>query len=68
MCLEKLIEEVSDKVYDKVISNKDINETEARSISQKVGLAALKYGDLSNQISKDYVFDVDRFTSFEGDL
>ncbi|MCB5673902.1 arginine--tRNA ligase, partial [Fusicatenibacter saccharivorans] len=24
------------------------------------------YGDLSNQASKDYVFDVDRFTSFEG--
>ena len=31
-----------------------------------VGLAAIKYGDLSNQASKDYVFDVDRFTSFEG--
>ena len=31
-----------------------------------VGLSAIKYGDLSNQASKDYVFDVDRFTSFEG--
>ena len=31
------------------------------------GLAAIKYGDLSNQPAKDYVFDVDRFTSFEGD-
>ena len=32
----------------------------------KISLAAIKYGDLSNQASKDYVFDVDRFTSFEG--
>lgn len=41
-------------------------EDEARQIAAKVGLSALKYGDLSNQASKDYVFDVDRFTSFEG--
>ena len=32
-----------------------------------MGLAAIKYGDLSNQATKDYVFDIDRFTSFEGD-
>ena len=31
-----------------------------------VGLSAIKYGDLSNQASKDYIFDIDRFTSFEG--
>ena len=31
-----------------------------------MGIAALKYGDLSNQASKDYVFDMDRFVSFEG--
>ena len=31
-----------------------------------VGLSALKYGDLSNQASKDYIFDVDKFSSFEG--
>ena len=34
--------------------------------SAKVGLAALKYGDLSNQASKDYIFDIERFASFEG--
>lgn len=44
-----------------------MEEEEARKIASQVGLAALKYGDLSNQISKDYIFDVDRFTSFEGD-
>lgn len=66
MRLEKLISEVRDKVYQRVIANKEIREEEAKEISDKVGLAALKYGDLSNQISKDYIFDVERFTSFEG--
>ena len=68
MRLEKLISEVSDKVYQRVIANKEIREEEAKEISDKVGLAALKYGDLSNQISKDYMFDVERFTSFEGNI
>ena len=48
---------------------RDSHETdpeEARKTAQIVGLSAIKYGDLSNQASKDYVFDVDRFTSFEG--
>lgn len=66
MRLEKLISDVSDKVYQKVITNKEIGEEEAKEISNRVGLAALKYGDLSNQISKDYIFDLERFTSFEG--
>ncbi len=39
---------------------------DARQTAELVGLAAIKYGDLSNQASKDYIFDVDRFTSFEG--
>ncbi len=29
-------------------------------------MSAIKYGDLSNQATKDYIFDIDRFTSFEG--
>lgn len=66
MRLERLISEVSDKVYEKVTGDKEIEEKEARDISKKVGVAALKYGDLSNQISKDYVFDLERFVSFEG--
>ena len=43
-----------------------MSEEEAKETAKIVGLAALKYGDLSNQAAKDYVFDVDRFTSFEG--
>lgn len=66
MRLEVLIRQISDAVYEKIMSNREMEEKEARNIAQIVGLAALKYADLSNQASKDYVFDVDRFTSFEG--
>ncbi|MBE5959808.1 MAG: arginine--tRNA ligase [Lachnospiraceae bacterium] len=67
MRLENLISSINEEVYKKIMSNREMDESEARSIAKTVGLAALKYGDLSNQAAKDYVFDVDRFTSFEGD-
>lgn len=66
MRLENLIKEIDDAVYEKVMSNREMSEEEAREIAKIVGLAAIKYGDLSNQASKDYVFDLERFTSFEG--
>ena len=64
--LEHLIKMVTDEVYRKVMENRSMDEKEAREVASKVGLAALKYGDLSNQAAKDYVFDLERFTSFEG--
>lgn len=64
--LEYFIKDVTDAVYTKITENRSISEEEARSTAKKVGIAAIIYGDLSNQASKDYVFDVDRFTSFEG--
>ncbi len=67
MRLENLIKNVNDEVFRKIMENRDMEEAEARAIASQVGLAAIKYGDLSNQISKDYIFDADRFTSFEGD-
>ena len=67
MRLEYLLGSVSDVIYEKVRSNdSSMSEAEMRDIADKVGLAAIKYGDLSNQPSKDYVFDVERFTAFEG--
>ena len=66
MRLENLIKEINDAVYDKIMENRDVSEEEARETAKIVGLSALKYGDLSNQASKDYIFDIDRFTSFEG--
>ena len=53
-------------MYKKIMDNRTVEEEDARRTAEEVGLAAIKYGDLSNQASKDYIFDVDRFTSFEG--
>ncbi|WP_440322968.1 arginine--tRNA ligase [Laedolimicola sp.] len=66
MRLEYLISDINEKMYQKIAENSEISEEEARDTAKKIGLSAIKYGDLSNQASKDYVFDIDRFTSFEG--
>ena len=66
MRLEELVGDINGKMYGKIVENHAIAEDEAKETAKKVGLAALKYGDLSNQAAKDYVFDVDRFISFEG--
>ncbi len=66
MRLENLIKEINEEMYKKINENKDIDPEEAMNTARIIGLAAIKYGDLSNQASKDYVFDIDRFTSFEG--
>ena len=70
--LENLIEEINVEMLRKIKENAElkgyqIDEEEAVKTAKIVGLAAIKYGDLSNQPAKDYVFDVERFTSFEGD-
>ncbi len=66
MRLENLIREINEEMYKKIMDNRTVEDGEAERTAQIVGLAAVKYGDLSNQASKDYIFDVDRFTSFEG--
>ena len=70
--LENLIDEINVEMLRKIKENGEqkgyqIEEEEAEKTAKIVGLAAIKYGDLSNQPAKDYVFDVERFTSFEGD-
>lgn len=72
MRLENLISEINEEMIRKIRENAqtkgyEIDEEEAEQTAGVVGLAAIKYGDLSNQASKDYIFDLDRFTSFEGD-
>ena len=66
MRLENLIAQINKAVYDKIMENRTVSEEEANNTAKIVGLAALKYGDLSNQASKDYIFDIDRFATFEG--
>lgn len=65
--LEYLLKQITDQMYEKIRENKELPEEEALDTASKVALAAVKYGDLSNQAAKDYIFDVERFTSFEGD-
>lgn len=72
MRLENLIREINEEMTRKIHENAaekgyQANETQAAETARIVGLAAIKYGDLSNQAAKDYIFDMDRFTSFEGD-
>ena len=66
MRLEHLIADINEAVFARIMENREISEGEAREIAKMVGLSALKYGDLSNQASKDYIFDIDRFIAFEG--
>ncbi len=66
MRLETLIADIDREMFRKIVENKSVKDKDAEETAKIVGLSAIKYGDLSNQASKDYVFDVDRFTSFEG--
>ena len=66
MRLENLIREIDQEMYQKIVENRSVKDTDAEKTAEIVGLSAIKYGDLSNQASKDYVFDIERFTSFEG--
>ena len=66
MRLENLIAEIVEEMKKKISENRTVEESEAQQTAKIVGMSAIKYGDLSNQASKDYIFDVDRFTSFEG--
>ncbi len=45
---------------------KDYPEAERREIARQVGLAAIRFADLSNYRLSNYIFDLDRFTRFEG--
>lgn len=66
MRLESLLADINEEMYQKITNNHEVEEKEARATAKIVALAAVKYGDLSNQATKDYVFDIEKFTSFEG--
>ena len=64
--LEQLIGDMTDFVRAKVVENKIVDDSEVEATTAKIAMAALKYGDLSNQPTKDYNFDMERFAAFEG--
>ncbi len=67
MRLEMLMQEINDEMARKIEEGRGEMDEEAKETAKTVALSAIKYGDLSNQASKDYIFDIDKFTSFEGD-
>ena len=67
MQLGTLIQETKDEMRRKILGGREMSEEEAVAVADMVAISALLYGDLSNQASKDYIVDMDRFTSFEGD-
>ena len=66
MRLERLIAEITDFIRGKITENQQVDDSEVDATARCIAMAALKYGDLSNQATKDYVFDLDRFAAFEG--
>lgn len=69
MRLEDLITMVVEKAYERMAeidAAAEYPETERAEIARQVGIAALKFADLMNHRTGDYVFDLDRFSSFEG--
>ena len=66
MRLEDLITDINQEMLRKILENHETDPGEAEETARIVALSAIKYGDLSNQASKDYIFDTDKFTSFEG--
>ena len=64
--LEQLISDMTDFVRRKVVENNIVADEDVEATTQKIAMGALKYGDLSNQPTKDYNFDMERFAAFEG--
>ena len=66
MRLETLIADTTNYVEQKILENQTLDAGEAKKTAKIIAIAALKYGDLSNLATKDYIFDLERFSSFEG--
>ena len=66
MRLQQLISDITDFVRQKVLENQIVEPELVEDTTKRIAMAALKYGDLSNQPTKDYIFDMDRFAAFEG--
>ncbi len=66
MRLETLIADITNYVEQKILENQVVDAEEAKKTAKIIAVAALKYGDLSNLATKDYIFDLERFAAFEG--
>lgn len=67
MRLQSLLDQIEGSMLDKINEAREIDKDEAKAMASDIAVAAIKYGDLSNVATKDYIFDEERFTSFEGE-
>ncbi len=61
--LKEVVNLLVDKAEEKLASNGIVGDSE---LARRIGVGAMKFGDLSNTVAKDYVFDIDKFLSFDG--
>jgi arginyl-tRNA synthetase len=66
MPLSEFLQTVTDKAIDKLNSTNFLSDHEKYAAAKKLGIAAIKFGDMMNNRTKDYIFDIDKFLSFEG--
>lgn len=66
MRLSDLLTTVTEAAESKMKESEFVSEEERKATAEKVGIAAVKFGDLINHRTKDYIFDMDKFLSFEG--
>lgn len=66
MRLSDLIETVTDASLERLSNSSFVDESDRDDYARKLGMAAVKFGDLINHRSKDYIFDLDKFMSAEG--
>jgi len=64
--VERGTAEVMRRAEDPNAPTHGMREADLREIGLMVGIGAVKYADLSNDLTRDYVFDMDRMISFEG--
>lgn len=66
MQLDDLLNSVAEAAYQKLRVPSDCDEASKRAIAEKIGIAAVKFGDLVNHYAKDCIFDIEKFTASEG--
>ena len=66
MRLSDLIDTVTSASLERLSASSYVSESDREDYAKKLGMAAIKFGDLINYSAKDYVFDIDKFLSSEG--
>ncbi len=69
MSLSVLIESAKSASKERIDASdvaKELDEASRERIAEQIGIAAIKFGDLINHRSRDYIFDLDRFLATEG--